>query len=72
MKTIEINNVDVDIVDGRAIHTVSAAAMAEGPTDGPVDGQEIEVDGQRYTLGQHDYEDNGDGTITCTAPMYPA
>lgn len=57
---------------GIASHTVSTAAMSEGPTDGPTDGETLSIAGREYRLGQHEYETDDDtGETTCSAHIYP-
>lgn len=63
-----------DITDGAAqlgcaSHTVSSADLDDGTAEGPNDGEIIEIEGQKFRLGQHDYETTGDQT-TCTATIY--
>lgn len=74
-QTIKIRGVDVEIYWGEgpgvgmAVHTVPSADLDEGTAAGPNDGEEFELDGRAYELGQHDYETGGDET-TCSAAIY--
>ena len=75
-QTITLKGAEVEIIAdagidavGRAVHAVSTADLNDGTAEGPNDGEVFEIDGQKYELGAHDYEDNGD-TTTCTALVY--
>lgn len=63
-----INNPANDIL-GHASHTVSSDSLDEGTADGPSDGENFEIEGKKFRLGEHDYETD-DGKTTCTAAVY--
>lgn len=75
--TITINEVEVELTFragvgvGQAVHCVSTSDLANGPSGGPSDGEEFEVDGKSYKLGSHDYDEQGDVTV-CVAEIYEA
>lgn len=56
---------------GVASHTVASSDLDEGCASGPNDGEMIEIDGEKYTLGEHDYSSE-DGETTCSASIYRA
>jgi hypothetical protein len=79
---LTVNDVDVTITwedrsggrpgqrsAGLAVHTVSETDLDEGSAGGPCDGYTFTLDGQKYELGQHDYETNN-GQVTCCAEVY--
>jgi hypothetical protein len=55
---------------GYAVHTVPQEDLDNGTADGPNDGHRFTFRGEKYELGEHDYEANNDGTVTCSAFIY--